>query len=624
MEHELRGSTLEVPVLGDKELDLHGLFVEVTSRGGIHKVVEDRKLDEVVAAFPETKDAVSLLRIYESLLLHYEQLHFSGTQPVSSAALDSDKPVARPRLPPTEAPHSSPQTESVLNLSHNTTSQTARKYFVSTTSNQEVAENCRGLEGGGRGQMAPLETYSMVTRDPDLFREVLKKQNAKLGKSWKYPILEGKEVDLHKLFVEVTSRGGINKEGFHLERYFNKGNNHLWKHQMSLFNKWSQTRQPSAEPQVLSSQHGGLNNSYQSLPQSFESLYLGQFTSPLSQISPAGTNLVQDLVIWRPPSEVAHVSPSQQGMLNIPDTSMNSLARLPGVQCTLGLMPHNFPSTWQPMPSIMRYPIHGVSGQGQPSFQPRFLSSQQGGLVNSFSYMPNLYESSYLGQYLNTLGQISPSAGTNLVIPRLQSAEVHVSAPQHRMPKRSDKLMNTSPGQLGVQYTEVMPRSFHSNAYEPHLTTRIRPAQYSRDGWSIPPAVPRIAPSTSFAAAGVLEREISEQEKNRTAANEQARLWHPKPSSNMLSKEQTTQEENKAIEYEENEPQAEGVGDNFSGLHWIGEDTANTDIHTRLSTGGGQGGYQESYNEALVEESRALRERREKSLQEASQKRPPS
>lgn len=79
----------------------------------------------------------------------------------------------------------------------------------------------------------------------------------------------------------------------------------------------------------------------------------------------------------------------------------------------------------------------------------------------------------------------------------------------------------------------------------------------------------------------------------------------------------------KAIEYEEIEPQAEGVGDNFSRLHWISEDTANTDIHTRLSTGGGQGGYQESYNEAL-EESRAWRERREKSLQEASQKRPPS
>ncbi|XP_058222163.1 uncharacterized protein LOC131332108 [Rhododendron vialii] len=219
--------------------------------------------------------------------------------------------------------------------------------------------------------------------------------------------------------------------------------------------------------------------------------------------------------------------------------------------------------------------------------------------------MPNLYESSYLGQHLNTLGQISPSAGTNLVqdlvIPGLQSAEVHVSAPQHRMPKRSDNLMNTSPGQIGVQYTEVMPRSFCSN-------------------------VPRIAPSTSSAAAGVLEREISEQEKNRTAANELARLsfiWRPKPSSNMLSKEQTTQEENKAIEYEEIEPQAEGVGDSLSGLHWIGEDTANTDIHARLSTGGGQGGYQESYNEAL-EESRAWREKRDKSLQEASQKRPPS
>ncbi|KAG6494065.1 hypothetical protein ZIOFF_049083 [Zingiber officinale] len=49
--HSRLGTKLRVPTVGGKELDLHCLFVEVTSRGGIEKVIEDRKLKEVTSAF---------------------------------------------------------------------------------------------------------------------------------------------------------------------------------------------------------------------------------------------------------------------------------------------------------------------------------------------------------------------------------------------------------------------------------------------------------------------------------------------------------------------------------------------------------------------------------------------
>lgn len=82
--------------------------------------------------------------------------------------------------------------------------------------------------------------------------------------------------------------------------------------------------------------------------------------------------------------------------------------------------------------------------------------------------------------------------------------------------------------------------------------------------------------------------------------------------------------EQKAMEHEEiaNGRQAEEVGD-FSRLHWIGEDTADMDTHTRLSTGGGQGG-EESYINEVFQESRAWWAKRELLQQKALQKRPPS
>ncbi|XP_074573846.1 high mobility group B protein 15-like [Curcuma longa] len=90
--HSRVGTKLRVPTVGGKELDLHRLFVEVTSRGGIEKVIEDRKLKEVTSAFTfssTTTSASYLVRKnYMSLLRSYEQVYFfrsSASMNMSSA-----------------------------------------------------------------------------------------------------------------------------------------------------------------------------------------------------------------------------------------------------------------------------------------------------------------------------------------------------------------------------------------------------------------------------------------------------------------------------------------------------------------------------------------------------------
>ncbi|XP_010917043.1 high mobility group B protein 9 [Elaeis guineensis] len=90
--HHSMGTKLSIPVLGGKEIDLHLLYKEVTQRGGLEKVILEKKLREVVMAFsfpPTTTSASFVLRNhYLSLLHHYEQVYFFGAQgpPVPPAA----------------------------------------------------------------------------------------------------------------------------------------------------------------------------------------------------------------------------------------------------------------------------------------------------------------------------------------------------------------------------------------------------------------------------------------------------------------------------------------------------------------------------------------------------------
>ncbi|KAE8725968.1 High mobility group B protein 15 [Hibiscus syriacus] len=92
--HGTMGTKFTIPIIGGKELDLHKLFLEVTSRGGIEKLVRERRWKEVTAIFnfPSTATNASfvLRKYYVSLLHHYEQIYFfkaRGWIPVPSDPL---------------------------------------------------------------------------------------------------------------------------------------------------------------------------------------------------------------------------------------------------------------------------------------------------------------------------------------------------------------------------------------------------------------------------------------------------------------------------------------------------------------------------------------------------------
>ncbi|XP_057959686.1 high mobility group B protein 15 [Malania oleifera] len=78
--HSSMGTKFMIPIIGGKELDLHRLFVEVTSRGGIEKIIRERRWKEVTAvfSFPSTATNASfvLRKYYGSLLHHYEQIYY--------------------------------------------------------------------------------------------------------------------------------------------------------------------------------------------------------------------------------------------------------------------------------------------------------------------------------------------------------------------------------------------------------------------------------------------------------------------------------------------------------------------------------------------------------------------
>ncbi|KAM7495685.1 hypothetical protein LguiB_030294 [Lonicera macranthoides] len=84
---------LRVPTIGGKTLDLHRLFVEVTSRGGIEKVIRDRKWKEIGQAFnfPSTITSASfvLRKFYLSLLYHFEQVYYLRKRAPSTIADES-------------------------------------------------------------------------------------------------------------------------------------------------------------------------------------------------------------------------------------------------------------------------------------------------------------------------------------------------------------------------------------------------------------------------------------------------------------------------------------------------------------------------------------------------------
>nr|CAD1821244.1 unnamed protein product [Ananas comosus var. bracteatus] len=127
-----------IPVIGGKDLDLHLLYVEVTKRGGLEKVIEEKRWREVICEFkfpPTTTSASFVLRkYYLSLLHHYEQVYFFRTQgllipPAASAQTKSpmskfghglvisDSTMQKPNSRKRGLDHPDPQNKGAYNFS---------------------------------------------------------------------------------------------------------------------------------------------------------------------------------------------------------------------------------------------------------------------------------------------------------------------------------------------------------------------------------------------------------------------------------------------------------------------------------------------------------------------------
>ncbi|KAL0479172.1 hypothetical protein AKO1_007993 [Acrasis kona] len=87
-----------VPTLGHRELDLHKLYEEVTDRGGVQAVIDNKQWHNVVRALklPSTcTNAAFALRVhYNKFLKDFEEQHFDGSK--------------QPRIKPTSPRSSSP------------------------------------------------------------------------------------------------------------------------------------------------------------------------------------------------------------------------------------------------------------------------------------------------------------------------------------------------------------------------------------------------------------------------------------------------------------------------------------------------------------------------------------
>ncbi|CAA7015452.1 unnamed protein product [Microthlaspi erraticum] len=72
--------SLKVPIVGGNRLDLHRLFIEVTTRGGLEKVIKERKCKQVIGNFNFKKQitnaAFVLKKYYRKILFEFEHVHY--------------------------------------------------------------------------------------------------------------------------------------------------------------------------------------------------------------------------------------------------------------------------------------------------------------------------------------------------------------------------------------------------------------------------------------------------------------------------------------------------------------------------------------------------------------------
>ncbi|CAM6103411.1 unnamed protein product [Calypogeia fissa] len=88
--------------MGGKDLDVHLLYQEVSSRGGLQAVIRDRKWKEITLVFylPLTTTSASyvLRKYYITLLFHYKKVYRNGAtgSVLSPPALSGSSPSSQP------------------------------------------------------------------------------------------------------------------------------------------------------------------------------------------------------------------------------------------------------------------------------------------------------------------------------------------------------------------------------------------------------------------------------------------------------------------------------------------------------------------------------------------------
>ncbi|KAL6581994.1 hypothetical protein OROMI_006008 [Orobanche minor] len=130
----------------------------------------------------------------------------------------------------------------------------------------------------------PMATYEDVLGSRDLFMDTLKKFHASMGTKFMIPIVGGRDLDLHRLFVEVTSRGGIAKE----------------KTDISILNvlkdkRWKEVTSAFSFPSSATNASFILRKYYVSLLYHYEQIYV--FKAKCWTPSPSGPNAGARLLI---------------------------------------------------------------------------------------------------------------------------------------------------------------------------------------------------------------------------------------------------------------------------------------------------------------------------------------
>ncbi|KAL0438346.1 UNVERIFIED_CONTAM: High mobility group B protein 9 [Sesamum latifolium] len=74
---------------------------------------------------------------------------------------------------------------------------------------EKVIPGVNGVHG--RGNPVPLASHEDVVKDRTLFMNTLRSFHFSLGSKFLVPVIGGKELNLHVLYVEVTRRGGYDK-----------------------------------------------------------------------------------------------------------------------------------------------------------------------------------------------------------------------------------------------------------------------------------------------------------------------------------------------------------------------------------------------------------------------------